>query len=59
MRCIQLDSLLGATLQRTQYSETRKRVLIDTVAPPKEEDPAEIVKIVSGVDVLTNNEVRE
>ncbi|KAI0029558.1 integral membrane protein DUF92-domain-containing protein [Vararia minispora EC-137] len=51
-----LDSLLGATLQQTQYSETRKRILIDTAAPPDPDDD-EKLKIVSGIDVLTNNQV--
>ncbi|KAI0309149.1 integral membrane protein DUF92-domain-containing protein [Amylostereum chailletii] len=54
--CVQyrmLDSLLGATLQRTQYSETRKLILIDTAAPP---EATEEIKIVSGIDVFTNNQ---
>jgi uncharacterized membrane protein len=49
-----LDSLLGATLQRTQYSITSKRILTDaSIAPEDESD----VKVVSGVDVLSNNNV--
>lgn len=51
----QLDSLLGATLQRTQYSITSKRILTDASIAP--EDGSE-VKDVSGVDVLSNNNVR-
>ncbi|KAH9051584.1 integral membrane protein DUF92-domain-containing protein [Lactarius deliciosus] len=49
-----LDSLLGATLQRTQYSITSKRILTDASIAP--EDGSE-VKDVSGVDVLSNNNV--
>ena len=51
----QLDSLLGATLQRTQYSNTTKRVLTDTSAVP---DSKADIKVVSGFDILTNNQVR-
>ncbi|KAH9053053.1 integral membrane protein DUF92-domain-containing protein [Lactarius vividus] len=49
-----LDSLLGATLQRTQYSITSKRILTDASIAP--EDGSE-VKDVSGLDVLSNNNV--
>ncbi|KAH9170194.1 integral membrane protein DUF92-domain-containing protein [Lactarius sanguifluus] len=49
-----LDSLLGATLQRTQYSITSKRILTDASIAP--EDGSE-VKDVSGIDVLSNNNV--
>ncbi|KAI0262082.1 integral membrane protein DUF92-domain-containing protein [Gloeopeniophorella convolvens] len=49
-----LDSLLGATLQRTQYSNTSKRILTDTSAPPAE---GADIKVVSGLDVLSNNNV--
>ncbi|KAH9020323.1 integral membrane protein DUF92-domain-containing protein [Lactarius pseudohatsudake] len=49
-----LDSLLGATLQRTQYSITSKRILTDASIVP--EDGSE-VKDVSGADVLSNNNV--
>jgi uncharacterized protein (TIGR00297 family) len=48
-----LDSLLGATLQRTQYSNTSKRILTDTSTPQDDSD----IKVVSGLDVLTNNHV--
>jgi len=51
-----LDSLLGATLQRTQYSTTRKRILIDT-SRPTSPDPEKDLQVVSGIDVLTNNQV--
>ncbi|KAI0262085.1 hypothetical protein BC834DRAFT_845255 [Gloeopeniophorella convolvens] len=49
-----LDSLLGATLQRTQYSNTSGRILTDTSAPPAE---VADIKVVSGLDVLSNNNV--
>ncbi|ETW76557.1 hypothetical protein HETIRDRAFT_460821 [Heterobasidion irregulare TC 32-1] len=49
-----LDSLLGATLQRTQYSNTTKRILTDTSAVP---DSKADIKVVSGFDILTNNQV--
>ena len=52
----QLDSLLGATLQRTQYSNTSKRILTDASIAP--EDGSDDVKVVSGLDVLSNNNVR-
>ena len=54
--CTQLDSLLGATLQRTQYSNTSKRILTDASIAP--EDGSDDVKVVSGLDVLSNNNVR-
>jgi uncharacterized membrane protein len=50
-----LDSLLGATLQRTQYSNTSKRILTDASIAP--EDGSDDVKVVSGLDVLSNNNV--
>ncbi|KAI0065206.1 hypothetical protein BV25DRAFT_1822334 [Artomyces pyxidatus] len=49
-----LDSLLGATLQRTQYSNTSKRILIDTA--PISKDRTDL-KTVSGIDLLSNNQV--
>ena len=49
----QLDSLLGATLQRTQYSNTSKRILTDTSTVSQDSD----IKVVSGIDVLSNNQV--
>ncbi|KAH9984546.1 integral membrane protein DUF92-domain-containing protein [Russula vinacea] len=49
-----LDSLLGATLQRTQYSNTSKRILTDTSTVPQDDSD---IKVVSGLDVLTNNHV--
>jgi uncharacterized membrane protein len=52
---MKLDSLLGATLQRTQYSNTSKRILTDTSTVPQDESD---IKVVSGLDVLSNNNVR-
>jgi uncharacterized membrane protein len=51
----QLDSLLGATLQRTQYSNTSKRILTDTSTVPQDGSD---IKVVSGLDMLSNNHVR-
>lgn len=50
----QLDSLMGATLQRTRYSQTTKRILTDEASEPA--SGAEI-KVVSGFDILNNNQV--
>ncbi|KAI0948824.1 hypothetical protein AcV7_009465 [Taiwanofungus camphoratus] len=49
-----LDSLMGATLQRTRYSQTTKRILTDEASEPA--SGAEI-KVVSGFDILNNNQV--
>ncbi|KAH9919436.1 integral membrane protein DUF92-domain-containing protein [Amylocystis lapponica] len=49
-----LDSLMGATIQRTRYSASTKRILTDESPVPKDE--AEI-KVVSGLDILTNSQV--
>lgn len=46
-----VDSVLGATIQRTRYSEERKHILQDD--SPDGTD----VKIISGVHVLSNNQV--
>jgi Integral membrane protein DUF92 len=51
----QLDSLLGATLQRTKYSNTSKRILTDASAIPQDTSD---IKVVSGLDVFSNNNVR-
>ncbi|KAF9221042.1 hypothetical protein BS17DRAFT_712320 [Gyrodon lividus] len=48
-----LDSLLGATLQRTRYSIDKKRILQDASVPENNES----VKVISGFNVLTNNQV--
>ncbi|EIM84929.1 uncharacterized protein STEHIDRAFT_169791 [Stereum hirsutum FP-91666 SS1] len=65
-----LDSLLGATLQRTQYSTSTHRILTDEGSTSKDgnkernkergregEKEEEEIKVVSGIDVLTNNQV--
>ncbi|KAL7282856.1 hypothetical protein ACG7TL_002269 [Trametes sanguinea] len=49
-----LDSLLGATLQCTRFLNTTKRILTDEAGAPT---PDADVKIVSGYDILTNNQV--
>ncbi|KIJ67257.1 hypothetical protein HYDPIDRAFT_84225 [Hydnomerulius pinastri MD-312] len=48
-----LDSLLGATVQRTRYSADKRRILQDGSIPEKNE----AIKVISGVNVLTNNQV--
>ncbi|KAF8452072.1 integral membrane protein DUF92-domain-containing protein [Boletus edulis BED1] len=48
-----LDSFLGATLQRTRYSADKKRILQDESVPGTNES----IKVISGVNVLTNNQV--
>ncbi|KAL6308589.1 integral membrane protein DUF92-domain-containing protein [Sparassis latifolia] len=49
-----LDSLMGATIQSTRYSAATKRILTDESPAPAVD--AE-VKVVSGVDILSNNQV--
>lgn len=50
----QLDSLMGATIQRTRYSSSTKRILTDeSLAPGPDAD----VKVISGVNLLSNNQV--
>ncbi|GBE82890.1 hypothetical protein SCP_0412770 [Sparassis crispa] len=49
-----LDSLMGATIQRTRYSAATKRILTDESPAPAVD--AEI-KVVSGFDILSNNQV--
>ncbi|KAN0078251.1 Integral membrane protein DUF92 domain containing protein [Tylopilus felleus] len=48
-----LDSLLGATLQRTRYSTDKKWILQDESVT----DTNETIKVISGINVLTNNQV--
>lgn len=48
-----LDSFLGATVQRTRYSVDSKRVLQDASVPRDKES----IKVISGLNVLTNNQV--
>lgn len=47
----QVDSLLGATVQQTRYSKTKRVVLQD------ENKTTEGVQVISGMNVLTNNQV--
>lgn len=47
----QVDSLLGATVQQTRYSKTKRVILQD------ESKTTEGVQVVSGINVLTNNQV--
>ncbi|KAI0761496.1 integral membrane protein DUF92-domain-containing protein [Trametes elegans] len=49
-----IDSLLGATLQCTRILTTTNRILTDEVPQPKTKAD---VKVVSGFDILTNNQV--
>ncbi|KAI8974186.1 integral membrane protein DUF92-domain-containing protein [Trametes punicea] len=49
-----LDSLLGATLQCTRFLNSSKRILTDEAGTPP---PGADVKVVSGYDILTNNQV--
>jgi len=48
-----IDSLLGATIQRTRYAVDSKLILPDD-AP---DDIGEKVKVVSGLNILTNNQI--
>lgn len=49
----QLDSLMGATIQRTRYSSETKRILQDH----SEESSGSDIKVISGINILTNNQV--
>ncbi|KAI0669379.1 integral membrane protein DUF92-domain-containing protein [Trametes maxima] len=49
-----LDSLMGATLQCTRFLNSTKRILTDEAPAPA---PGADVKVVSGYDILTNNQV--
>ncbi|KAJ3793420.1 integral membrane protein DUF92-domain-containing protein [Lentinula aff. detonsa] len=46
-----LDSFLGATIQQTKFSESKKLILQD------ESTPTGPIKVISGINVLTNNQV--
>ncbi|TDL23380.1 hypothetical protein BD410DRAFT_820772 [Rickenella mellea] len=46
-----IDSFMGATIQRTRYSTTTKRILQDDTVVTDD------VKVVSGLNILTNNQV--
>ncbi|KAF8530120.1 integral membrane protein DUF92-domain-containing protein [Hysterangium stoloniferum] len=48
-----LDSIMGATIQRTRYSKKQKKILQDdTVAGPEDE-----VAVISGLNILTNGQI--
>ena len=49
---MEIDSFLGATVQRTRYDEKKKLVLQDDSA----DRPA--TTVISGLNILTNNQVR-
>lgn len=49
-----LDSLLGATVQRTRLSERTKKILTDESGKPLQGDD---VKVLSGRNILSNNQV--
>ncbi|TFK85704.1 hypothetical protein K466DRAFT_525421 [Polyporus arcularius HHB13444] len=49
-----IDSFLGATLQRTLYLNSTNRIVTDEGGAPP---PGAEVKVISGVDILTNNQV--
>ncbi|KAH9923708.1 integral membrane protein DUF92-domain-containing protein [Epithele typhae] len=49
-----LDSLLGATVQCTRFLNTTNRIVTDESGAPA---PGSDVKIISGYDLLTNNQV--
>jgi len=46
-----VDSILGATIQQTKFSETKKLILQD------ESIPTGPIKVISGLDILTGNQV--
>ncbi|KII89996.1 hypothetical protein PLICRDRAFT_159289 [Plicaturopsis crispa FD-325 SS-3] len=48
-----IDSFLGATLQRSRYSTSSKKILIDESAQEDTKD----VEVISGWNVLSNNQV--
>ncbi|KAJ1559645.1 hypothetical protein HK405_009851, partial [Cladochytrium tenue] len=50
-----IDSLLGATLQRTRYNKRTKRVTPDFRRPKPDESPADLV-VVAGLEVLDNHQ---
>ncbi|EKM56171.1 uncharacterized protein PHACADRAFT_257248 [Phanerochaete carnosa HHB-10118-sp] len=49
-----LDSLMGATVQRTRYSSITKRILTDESSEPASNAD---VKVISGLNLLSNNQV--
>ena len=52
--CLQLDSLIGATVQRTRFVNATKRIWTEDAGAL---DPRADVKVISGLDLLTNNQV--
>lgn len=49
-----LDSLMGATIQRTRFSSRTKRILQDdTIVEPGSNE----VETISGINILTNNQI--
>ena len=52
--CAQLDSFLGATLQCTLFLNSTNRIVTDEGGAPA---PGADVKVISGWDILTNNQV--
>lgn len=48
---LQLDSFLGATVQQTKFSESKKLILQDNSTPTGS------LKVISGMNILTNNQV--
>lgn len=57
---MQIDSLLGATLQQTLYDAEKGKILLDNVADEKQKLvglESNKREVVSGVKVLTNNQV--
>jgi len=51
-----LDSFLGATIQCTQYSVNKKLILTDQ-SVPSDRGRKDNIKVISGFDLLTNNQV--
>lgn len=50
---LKLDSIMGATIQETRQASNTKRILPDEFKP----SPGVEVKVISGLDILTNNQV--
>lgn len=53
---LQLDSLMGATVQRTRYSTASSRILTDESPQPNSQVD---IKVISGLDILTNSQVSD
>ncbi|KAG2034374.1 hypothetical protein BDR03DRAFT_965148 [Suillus americanus] len=51
-----MDSFLGATVQRTRYSVDKKIILTGHSAEP-DRGRKDTVKVISGLNLLTNNQV--